>query len=144
MRFARSLEIRRFLAANGWRKAWRQPFAADASSRTYEQIVAEDGAHVLLMDSPERPDGPPVRDGKPYSAIVHLAETVAPFLAIGAALREQGFIAPELHAADLEAGLLLLEQIEGEPFLDEAGRPVEERVAQLEEDLDRLKFRAGW
>jgi len=25
-----------------------------------------------------------------------------------------------------------------------AGRPVEERVAQLEEDLDRLKFRAGW
>ena len=28
------------------------------------------------MNSPRRPDGPPVRDGKPYSAIAHLAEDV--------------------------------------------------------------------
>ena len=34
-----------------------------------------------------RPDGPPVRDGKPYSAIAHLAENVQPFVALSAGLR---------------------------------------------------------
>ena len=34
------------------------------------------------MNAPRRPDGPPVRDGKPYSAIAHLAEDVKPFVAM--------------------------------------------------------------
>ena len=38
------------------------------------------------MNSPRRPDGPPVRDGKPYSAIAHLAEDVTPFVAMAKAL----------------------------------------------------------
>ena len=37
------------------------------------------------------PDGPPVRDGKPYSAIAHLAENVTPFVAMTQALRGRGF-----------------------------------------------------
>ena len=38
------------------------------------------------MDAPRQPDGPPIRDGKPYSRIAHLAEDmVRPFVAIGAA-----------------------------------------------------------
>ena len=37
------------------------------------------------MDAPRQPDGPPIRDGKPYSRIAHLAEDmVRPFVAIGA------------------------------------------------------------
>ena len=39
------------------------------------------------MNSPRRPDGPPVRDGKPYSAIAHLAEDVKPFVAMANGLR---------------------------------------------------------
>ena len=37
------------------------------------------------MDAPRQPDGPPIRDGMPYSRIAHLAEDmVRPFVAIGA------------------------------------------------------------
>ena len=63
------------------------------------------------MDAPRQPDGPPVRDGKPYSRIAHLAEDVRPFIAIDRALRAAGFSAPEILAADVAAGLLLLEDL---------------------------------
>ena len=43
------------------------------------------------MDAPRQPDGPPVRDGKAYSRIAHLAEDmVRPFVAIGAVLLHLG------------------------------------------------------
>ena len=54
------------------------------------------------MNSPRRPDGPPVRDGKPYSAIAHLAEDVVPFVAMANGLRERGFSAPQIYDADLD------------------------------------------
>ena len=57
----------------------------DASTRAYERLTL-DGASYILMNSPQRPDGPPVRDGKPYSAIAHLAENVTPFVAMAQAL----------------------------------------------------------
>ena len=42
------------------------------------QLCAPLRAHgtVLLMDAPRQPDGPPIRDGMPYSRIAHLAEDV--------------------------------------------------------------------
>ena len=58
----------------------------DASTRSYERLALGD-QHVILMNSPRRPDGPPVRDGKPYSAIAHLAEDVMPFVAMANGLR---------------------------------------------------------
>ena len=62
-------------------------------------------ATLILMNAPRRPDGPPVRDGKPYSAIAHLAEDVEAVRRDGAArLRERGFSAPQIHAADLDRG----------------------------------------
>ena len=50
------------------------------------------GASYILMNSPKRPDGPPVRDGKPYSAIAHLAENVTPFVAMAQALARAGSV----------------------------------------------------
>jgi len=47
-----------------------------------------DGSSIL-MNSPKRPDGPPIYDGKSYSAAVHLAEDVKPFVAIANGLRER-------------------------------------------------------
>ena len=44
-----------------------------------------------------------MRDGKPYSAIAHLAEDVTPFVAMAQALRERGFSAPAIFAADTAA-----------------------------------------
>ena len=61
------------------------------------------------MNSPRRPDGPAIHDGKSYSAAVHLAEDVRPFVAMANGLRDRGFSAPEIHHADLEAGFLITE-----------------------------------
>jgi aminoglycoside/choline kinase family phosphotransferase len=80
------------------------------------------------MNAPRRPDGPPVRDGRPYSAIAHLAEDVKPYVAIARGLRERKFSAPELYEADLDQGLLILEDlgsdciVEGDPPVPIADR----------------------
>ena len=75
----------------------------DASTRSYERLVLT-GQSYILMNSPRAADGPPVRDGKPYSAIAHLAEDVSAFLAMAKGLRERGFSAPAIYFADNEAG----------------------------------------
>ena len=62
-------------------------------------------AATILMNAPRRPDGPPVRDGKPYSAIAHLAEDVdAVRRAWRPALRDRGLSAPAILHADLDHG----------------------------------------
>ncbi len=83
----------------------------DASVRAYARITDADGTRFVLMDAPRTADGPPVHDGRPYSRIAHLAEDVRPFVAIGSALAVEGFAVPHIHAGDLDAGLLLLEDL---------------------------------
>ncbi|WP_102959555.1 tRNA (adenosine(37)-N6)-threonylcarbamoyltransferase complex ATPase subunit type 1 TsaE [Mangrovicella endophytica] len=122
----RTLAIRDFLAAARRGHGTRRAFTGDASSRRYETVTTGTET-VVLMDSPRRPDGPPIRDGLPYSRIAHLAEDVVPFVAIASALTEQGFAAPEVLSADLDAGLLLIEHLGGETLLDAEGRPVPDR-----------------
>ena len=117
-RAERIAAIRRFLDESGYR---RRPSASashgDASTRSYERLTLAE-RDAILMNAPRRPDGPPVRDGKPYSAIAHLAEDVTPFVAIAHGLRERGFSAPEIYAADLADGLLILEDLGAEPVVD--------------------------
>ncbi len=84
-RAERIAAIRAFLARSGFAEAARQHVQGDASTRAYERLTLA-GASYILMNSPKRPDGPPVRDGKPYSAIAHLAENVTPFVAMAQAL----------------------------------------------------------
>jgi tRNA threonylcarbamoyl adenosine modification protein YjeE len=127
-RIRRILQIRRFLDENGFGHAARRHLTGDASSRAYEHVYPADGeARLVLMDAPARPNGPPIRDGKPYSQIVHLAEDVYPFVAIDEALRARGFAAPAILAADCDAGILLLEDLGTDGVLDEAVKPIEER-----------------
>jgi len=126
-RIRRVLAIRQFLDDHGYRQARRRHLTGDASTRAYEYIYPPDGKRMILMDSPRQPDGPPIRDGKPYSQIVHLAEDVYPFLAIDQVLREKGFAAPEIYEHDSEAGILLLEDLGNETILDAEGKPVPER-----------------
>lgn len=96
----------------------------DASARAYARVLGD--TSLVLMDSPPMPDGPPVIGGLPYSRIAHLAEDVRPFVAIGGALAGVGLSAPHLHAADLDHGLLLLEDLGELSF----GRALEAGVAQ--------------
>jgi N-acetylmuramate 1-kinase len=116
-RLNRLLIIRDFVDANGWGGVDTQLsyLQGDASPRRYARLV-RDGVSRILMDSPRQPDGPPVRDGKPYSQIAHLAEDVRPFVAIGDTLSAQGFSTPEIHAHDLANGLLFIEDFGDQVF----------------------------
>lgn len=79
-----------FLAKVGWEDAQILPLAGDASFRRYFRVVR--GASVaVLMDAP-----PPHEDA-------------TPFIAVSDYLNAQGFSAPAVLAADLDVGLVLLE-----------------------------------
>jgi aminoglycoside/choline kinase family phosphotransferase len=53
---------------------------------------------------------------------------VKPFVAIARALREHGLSAPEVYAADIDAGLLILEDLGAEAFVvGDPPAPIEER-----------------
>ena len=85
---------------------------------------------VLLMDAPHQPDGPPVRGGRPYSRIAHLADDdmVRPFMAVGAVLQGAGLSAPARLAFDLDKGLLLVEDLGDRAF----GREIAAGASQAE------------
>jgi tRNA threonylcarbamoyl adenosine modification protein YjeE len=128
-RAERILAIRRFLDGNGFGTAERRRIQGDASTRCYERLTLN-GATYILMNSLKRPDGPPVRDGKPYSAIAHLAEDVTPFIALALGLRARGFSAPAIFAADRAAGLLVIEDLGDELLVaGEPPAPIEARYA---------------
>src|SRR6266567_7150784 len=117
---ARLKALREFLDAAGYVEAKRQRMPGDASIRSYARLIRDDGV-VILMNFPRRPDGLALYDGKSYSAAVHLAEDVKPWVAIDNALRARGFSAPSIHYADLDAGFLITEDfgiaglVEGDP-----------------------------
>jgi tRNA threonylcarbamoyl adenosine modification protein YjeE len=134
-RAERIAAIRKFLDRNGYGKADRRRIQGDASTRSYERLTMK-GRSVILMNSPKRADGPPVRDGKPYSAIAHLAESVTPFVAVAKALRQRGFSAPEILSADRDAGLLAIEDLGDEMVV--AGDPPAPIEARYETAVDVL------
>lgn len=80
-----------FLVAAGWGGTSAVPLAGDASNRRYFRLAGARSA--VLMDA-----APPLED-------------VRPFLAVTDWLRGRGLSAPEVLAADREAGFLLLEDL---------------------------------
>ncbi len=82
----------RLLEEAGWQTARAEPLAGDASYRTYQRLHRNGGTAVLM-------DAPPPR------------EDVRPFIAMAAWLRQGGYSAPEIMAADEDAGFLLLEDL---------------------------------
>ena len=115
------------LADAGWAGARRDFMLGDASTRAYERLTRPNGDSAILMISPPRPDGPPVRYGKPYSAIARLAEDVKPFVAIAEGLAAQGFSAPRIEAVDFETGLAVIEDFGGDGVVSGDGAPIQER-----------------
>ena len=79
-----------FLKTAGWGDGEILPLAGDASFRRYFRVIAP-GRRAVLMDAP-----PPHEDPRP-------------FLTIAEHLIQLGFSAPRTLAADLGAGLVLLE-----------------------------------
>ncbi len=82
-----------FLAAAGWGGARRLALAGDASARRYERIARGDRAAILMVAPPES------------------GLDLAPFVAVTRWLRGHRLSAPEILAADVGQGLLLLEDL---------------------------------
>lgn len=138
-RLARLRDSHAFLDAADWGEANRAHVKGDASSRIYERL-AKAGRTAILMDAPRRPDGPIIRAGKTYSAIAKLAEDVIPYVAVDAGLRRLGLSAPEIYAADLERGFLLLEDL-AFGAITESGKPIADRYERAVEVLAQLHAR---
>jgi tRNA threonylcarbamoyl adenosine modification protein YjeE len=102
--------IARFLPDAGFAIATRSFLEGDASFRRYERLD-RGGQSYILMDMAARPDGPPVKHGKPYSAIAHLAEDIRAVLAVNAYLESLGYSAPHTYAHDTARGLAVIEDL---------------------------------
>lgn len=144
--FAQRLErfaaLRDFLKKAGFADARRAHMQGDASTRSYERLTLGE-RNVILMNAPRRADGPPVRDGKPYSAVAHLAEDMKAFVAMARGLREQGLSAPEVSASDLTHGFLLLEDLGAQGIVTgDPPAPLEERYNVAVDVLAELHKRS--
>jgi tRNA threonylcarbamoyl adenosine modification protein YjeE len=135
-RLQRTQSIRKFLDVSGWVQASRHPLIGDASVRAYERILSSSSrGSAILMNAPARSEGPQSYNGRSYDAVAHRALDIRPFVAIDLALMAGGVRVPEIFAADLDQGLLLLEDLGAEGILDAAGRPI---MARYEAAVDLL------
>ncbi len=134
-RVERMAAVRQFIAESGFSEAQRRRMPGDASTRSYERLALAD-KRAILMNSPPRPDGPPLRDGRPYSAIAHLADSVVPFVALANGLFDQDLSAPNIYHADLDHGLLIIEDLGDERVV--SGDPPAPMVERYETAVDVL------
>ncbi|AIK45362.1 MULTISPECIES: tRNA (adenosine(37)-N6)-threonylcarbamoyltransferase complex ATPase subunit type 1 TsaE [Brucella/Ochrobactrum group] len=126
-RLERSHAIRAFLDLHGRADATRRYLQGDASPRKYETIRTAAHGVEILMNAPQMPYDPPLRDGKTYRQIAHLAENILAFAAINGLLAGQDFRVPQMRAANLDAGFLILENLGTEGVRASSGEPVAER-----------------
>jgi N-acetylmuramate 1-kinase len=106
-RFRRSRAARGFLDRSGWSGATRRHLEGDASTRTFERL-RRNTHHAVLMDwlpGSQLPEGDP---RAPYRA-----RDARAFLAVDEALRGIGISAPEIYAADVAAGFVVMEDLGG-------------------------------
>ncbi|MGB0908024.1 MAG: aminoglycoside phosphotransferase family protein [Maricaulaceae bacterium] len=138
----RSKKTSEFLAANGWGKADRTPVPGDASTRRYERLTMG-GERAVLMDAPRaaeapgEPEGASVEDRRAlgYNALARLAgPDPAAFVCIASELTRRGFSAPNILAADLDEGFILLEDF---------GQDVYARVVSDDPSQEALLYKAA-
>jgi tRNA threonylcarbamoyl adenosine modification protein YjeE len=134
-RVERMTQMRAFLDESGFGDAPRRRMVGDASTRIFERLTS-DGQKTVLMNAPRRPDGPPVRDGKPYSAIAHLAEDIVAYVALAQGLRDRNLSAPTILQADLDRGLLIMEDLGDDRIVE--GDPPAPIAARYEAAVDLL------
>ncbi len=109
----RDAERDAFIRAAGWYRQAARPLAGDASNRRYLRLSEPGWSGAVLMDAP------------PSSG-----EDVRPFVAITHWLRQHGFSAPAIAAADTARGFLLLEDLG-----DDLYTPLLVRAPEREADL---------
>ncbi len=127
--------LRSFLDGARYMDATRIRMDGDASTRSYARLE-RDGKTTILMNSPQKNEGAAMYNGRTYSAAVHLAVEVTPFVAIANGLRSQGISAPAIQHADLNAGFLITEDFGTDGFV--AGDPPEPLAERYEAATDLL------
>lgn len=122
---ARDAAARRFLAGTPWRDATATALPGDASFRRYWRL-AGGPSPALLMDAP-----PP-------------AENVRAYRRVALHLRGLGLTAPAIHAADEDAGFLVIEDFGDRTFARAlaAGEPAAPLYALATDALIALHARA--
>lgn len=128
-RIERSRAVRGLLDRSGWRGASRRYLQGDASTRRFERIRRDDG-RAVLMDWPSR-DRPPADDRR----AAFRARDVRAFVAVDRALADAGLSAPEIFAADIDAGLLVMEDFGDTGITAADGAPDPDRYAVVVEAL---------
>lgn len=132
----RSAEAHRFLAEAGWRDAELVALRGDASTRRYYRVWCN-GRSAMLMDQPqsvEAPACPPTatpeeRRALGYNAVARLAgANCARFIAAANFLRERGLAAPDIYAADVGQGFVLLEDFGDDLFAEVLGNGGDEHA----------------
>lgn len=118
--------MRGFLSRAGWGDATLTPLPGDASTRRYVR-AARNGRRAMVMDQPqnaEAPQCPPTatpdeRRALGYNAIARLAGAdCGRFIAAANFLRANGLSAPEIYAADVPNGFVLLEDLGDNLYAD--------------------------
>ncbi len=140
-RVRRSLAIRALIDTEIGTTIVRAPLAGDASARRYERLANHDDP-LVVMDMPDVPDGPAIRDGLAYSRLVALAENITPYIALTGLLRSNGYHAPRILAADQNQGILVLEDLGSNGIADKNGQPIAERYLAAIELLADMHARS--
>ena len=126
-----------FIQGTEWRAAVMPPIPGDASARRYFRL-AQNGTRAILMDYD--PSDEPSDSAREYMKRAGLAGTdMRSFAAIGTALYQRGFSAPQLLAADMEQGFLLLEDLSE----DDAGGNVYARHLERRPEDETLLYEAA-
>ncbi len=130
-----------FLNGTDWQSANWIHLQGDASTRSYIRLVNGD-VTALFMNAPPQPDGPAVKNGKPYSQIAHLAEDMTSFVAISETLGAAGFALPRIIKAELEEGFLLISDFGNDQYhhlITQKGQDIKTLYDPAIETLARLR-----
>lgn len=106
-----------FVRKHGWADAARTSVAGDASNRRYDRLTKADGQSAILMDAPRE-----------------RGEDVGPFIHIAEHLKGHGLSAPAIFARDIDAGLLLIEDLSDALFA---------RVLEQDQSLEAPLYEAA-
>lgn len=143
---SRASDIINFLSSNGWAEAKRTPVPGDASTRRYERLTFG-REKAILMDAPkaaERPSEPEgasleTRKALGYNATARLAgPDMESFAAIANALTQRGFSAPKILGANIDKGLLLLEDFGDPVYAKVIARDAAQELPLYEAAVDTL------
>jgi len=125
----RNAEMLVFLDEAGWQDAELVPLRGDASTRRYYRAL-RNGRSAMVMDQPQRAESPACppaaspeqRLALGYNALARLAgANCTRFIAAANYLRGRGLAAPEVYAADVAQGFVLLEDFGDDLYADTLG-----------------------